>query len=122
MSVWLCDVHRDDAFLEADGGQRFATDLAAMWHAAGAFTAQRSAALSAHTRRITAGDRTRPRPGSYAWRTVRRDAERRFASGEDPRIVIAEILESLRSEPAVAPSVRTMQRWYTDARWLSPAG
>lgn len=57
-------------------------------------------------------------PGSYSWPLLRREAERRFATGEAPESVIADLRESYRDGPAMVPSVRTMRRWFTDARWL----
>lgn len=60
----------------------------------------------------------RDQPGSYSWPKLRNEAERRFAAGEDPRVVIADLRENNADGPALAPSVRTMRRWFTQRRWL----
>jgi hypothetical protein len=49
---------------------------------------------------------------------LRREAERRFAAGESPRTVIDDLRRTYGQGPAVVPSLRTMRRWFTQARWL----
>ena len=54
---------------------------------------------------------------------LRREAERRFAAGEPPAQVISELRQTYRDGPAMVPSLRTMRRWFTQARWLAtPSG
>jgi len=120
VSVWLCDTHRRDSFLRHRSGRTFADRIDAAWAAAGATNARRAAALAAHLRRVRPEPATRSRPGSYAWPAARREAERRFAAGEPPDRVIADMRRRCGRGVATAPSVRTMRRWFTQARWLTP--
>jgi hypothetical protein len=119
VSVWLCETHGNDRFLTQNDGTIFAQRLAAMWLASGALTARRDAALRAHVRAHSSVDVQAELPGSYSWPQLRREAERRFAAGDDPREVITELRGRHADCPAMAPSVRTMRRWYTQARWLT---
>lgn len=107
--------------MRQNDGTAFIQRLGAMWLASGALTNRRVAALRAHARRVTAAGHADDRPGSYSWPLLRREAEERFAAGHDPRQVIQELRDRHRDCPAMTPSVRTMQRWYTQARWLTPA-
>ncbi len=118
VSVWLCEHHANDGFLRKDDGTAFTQRLAAMWLASGSLTIRRVAALRAHVRQIWSAGDADGRPGSYAWPLLRREAEERFAAGHDPRQVIQELRDRHRDCPAMAPSARTMRRWYTQARWL----
>ena len=88
------------------------------WRSLDCLDARRSAAVSAHLRRVAQARRRPPRPGSYAWPTLREEAERRFAAGESPRDVIPELRRQLEGERARIPSLRTMQRWFAEGRWL----
>jgi hypothetical protein len=117
VKVWLCATHADVSFLDAAGGNTFVARLHAVWAAAGAVTPWRLAALRAHVRALHAYGTGRDRPGSYAWPELRREAEKRFAAGEDPVVVIADLRGRHRSGPAHVPSPRTMRRWFTEARW-----
>jgi hypothetical protein len=119
VSVWLCRKHAGEAFLRDDGGTVFAGRLAAMWLATGSLTARRAAAVRAHMRQMQFAGAARDQPGSYSWPTLRREAEQRFASGHDPQRVIQELRHRHADCPAMAPSIRTMRRWYTQARWLA---
>jgi hypothetical protein len=119
VSVWLCPLHRGDAYLQRRGGVEFAERLAGIWAASGTATVRRLAALQAHLHRLRTAGRPRSRPGSYSWPKLREEAERRFAAGECPRTVIDELRRKHRDGPAMAPSVRTMRRWFTEARWLA---
>ena len=120
VSVWLCQKHAGDGFLRGDDGTVFAERLAAMWLATGTLTARRTAALRAHIRQIQFAGAARDQPGSYSWPVLRREAEQRFAAGHDPQRVIQELRDRHADCPAMAPSVRTMRRWYTQARWIAP--
>ncbi len=116
----LCHEHRSDEYQCRGEGRVFAGELAGMWHAAGIFAARHRSALTTHLRRITHhGETTRARPGSYSWPALRAEAERRFAAGEHPRRVIFELRAARAGGDAIVPSVRTMRRWFGDARWLS---
>lgn len=117
VAVWLCERHACDGYLDLRGGRRFAERLAQSWSAAGALTKRRVAAIRAHVRERSRTDDGRLRPGSYSWPRLRAEAEWRFAAGEDPRVVIAELRDRHENDSARAPSVRTMRRWYTQARW-----
>lgn len=119
VSVWLCRSHRSPAFLRRRRGRVFAGRLEAVWRAAGTATRRRLAALDAHRRRMRGRPATRPAPGSYAWPLMRREAEERFAAGAAPGDVIADLRGRYRAAPATVPSVRTMRRWHTEARWLT---
>jgi hypothetical protein len=121
VSVWLCPAHAAPTFMRRRGGTTFTERLGAAWVAAGATTARRSAALDAHLRRVRSATPARHRPGSYAWPAARREAERRFAAGEPPARVIADIRHRCGRGAATAPSVRTMRRWFAEARWTTPA-
>lgn len=118
VAIWLCGTHADEAYLHRQGGLLFAERLAGIWLAAGAITARRRAALRTFVARIAHGGRDRDRPGSYSWPRLREEAERRFARGDDPNAVIAELRSRHDGDTAVAPSIRTMRRWFTDARWF----
>lgn len=118
LSVWLCQAHRSDGFLQRRGGREFVERLAAAWMATGKLTAHKRDALVAHIRRVEAAGAQRARPGSYSWPVLRREAERRFAAGERPAEVISELRLTYRDGPAMVPSVRTMRRWYTQGRWM----
>jgi hypothetical protein len=119
VKVWLCTTHADVSFLDAANGTTFVARLHAVWAAAGAVTPWRLAALRAHVRALRGYGTGRTRPGSYAWPELRREAEARFASGDDPVEVIRELRSRHQDDAAHAPSLRTMRRWFTDARWRS---
>lgn len=119
ISVWLCEAHQRDAFKRRRSGREFAERLAAVWAACGVLTVRRRDALEAHVRRIQTATTDREQPGSYSWPMLRREAERRFAAGEPPAHVISELRDTYRDGPAMVPSIRTMRRWFTQARWLA---
>jgi len=119
VAVWLCTTHAAPAFMRRRGGATFTERLRASWAAAGATTARRSAALASHLRRVRSDTPARHRPGSYAWPAARREAERRFAVGEPPAHVIADVRHRCGRGAATAPSVRTMRRWFAEARWTA---
>ncbi len=118
VSIWLCDAHRSDAFMRRRSGKEFVERLAAVWLSSGVLTLRRRQALDSHLRHIQTASADRQQPGSYSWPSLRREAERRFAAGEKPAQVIAELRHSYRDGPAMVPSIRTMRRWFTQARWL----
>jgi hypothetical protein len=67
------------------------------------------------------GAEARPRPGSYTWPSLRREAEAAFAAGRPVNAVIAALRRLHADGTAVPPSVRTMRRWNADRRWLARA-
>lgn len=116
VSVWLCEAHRSEEFQRRRSGRDFVASVGAVWRAAGITGRRHSQALAAHLRRVRDASE-RVRPGSYAWPELRQEAERRFANGEPPRSVIAE----LRQAPLAGmrlPSIRTLRRWFHEGRWL----
>jgi hypothetical protein len=119
--VWLCRAHRSEAFLTRRSGCEFTERLAAVWAASGVLTVRRRHALEAHLRAVQLATIGSRKPGSYSWPQLRREAERRFAAGDPPAQVIAELRQNHRDGPAMVPSVRTMRRWFTQARWLETA-
>ncbi len=121
VSVWLCDTHRDTAFLCRRGGRDLIECLTGLWQSAGCLNGRQRAALAAHVRRVGAGTVRRARPGSYSWPRLRAEAERRFAAGEPPGRVIRDLRIRHEADTATVPSVRTMRRWFTQARWLAHA-
>ncbi len=117
--VWLCAAHGSEVFMCVQGGQEFAQRLGAQWTACGVLGTRRRAALSAHLMRLRSAIEGQGKPGSHSWPRLRGEAERRFAAGEPPATVIAELCHAHRDGPARPPSVRTMRRWFTQARWLA---
>jgi hypothetical protein len=115
--VWLCAAHRAPAFLTRRAGRDLVASLGALWSAAGCFGARRRRALEDHLRRVRQPPAA-PRPGSYSWPELRREAERRFGAGEPPGRVIGELRARHAGLPARVPSLRTMRRWFSDGRWL----
>lgn len=61
----------------------------------------------------------RERPGSYAWPELRRRLEAAYAGGAQPARVVGGIRELEESCPARPPSRRTLQRWYSQRRWVT---
>lgn len=119
--VWLCHAHRGEAFLKQRSGHEFTDRLSAAWAACGVLTARKQQALEAHIRTIRQVAVNRQKPGSYSWPLLRREAELRFAAGDPPAQVITELRQNYRDGPAMVPSMRTMRRWFTQARWLEAA-
>jgi hypothetical protein len=122
VSVWLCAEHRSAEFQTRRSGRDLIVSLAWAWDAAGCLGASRQRALAALERRSGSREGGRSRPGSYAWPALRREAERRFSKGEPPVVVIHDLRASAVAGPAVAPSVRTMRRWFAEGRWLRTDG
>jgi hypothetical protein len=119
VKVWLCAGHRDPEFLTRRAGRDFVTSLLHVWRAAGCLDRRRSEALSAHLRRVQDAAALRGLPGSYAWPKLRAEAERRFAAGEPLPQVTADLRARAAGDETLAPSVRTIRRWFADARWLA---
>lgn len=117
--MWLCGRHAADAYAVRERGELFVRRLASVWAAAGALTRRRMQALEGHLTRVDGRSSARERPGSYSWPKLRREAERRFAAGDAPDAVITELRHRHADGPAMAPSVRTMRRWFAEARWLA---
>ena len=101
VSVWLCATHRDPGFLNARAGRDLVVSLLHVWRAADCLTARRSRALDLHLARF-ASRPPRSCPGSYSWRELRAEAEGRFAAGERPSSVIAELRSRERARPGPA--------------------
>jgi hypothetical protein len=121
VTIWLCAGHRDPEFLTRRGGRDLVASLMHVWTAAGCLDRRRSEALTAHLRRVQDGGAPRRRPGSYAWPALRAEAERRFAAGETPARVSADLRSRAEGDSAMAPSVRTIRRWFAEGRWLTAA-
>ena len=102
VSVWLCGAHRSDEFQRRRAGRDFVASLQAVWRAAGIRSKRHEAALSAHLDRVRRQPQ-RAQPGSYSWPSLRREAERRFSAGEQPRRVIEDCAGSTRGSPRTSP-------------------
>jgi hypothetical protein len=118
--VFLCPAHRHPEFLTARSGRDLVVSLMHVWAGSGCLNQRRHAALDAQLRRVQAAGRAPRRPGSYAWPSLRREAEARFAGGERPAAVFAELRARHGGGTALVPSLRTMQRWFAEGRWLAP--
>lgn len=116
--VELCIVHRRGEYLRRDGGHTFVRQLHAFWRTIhGAVRPWCEAAARTHVLRVT-GRLAKDGPGSYSWDAMRFEAEERFASGEEPKAVIASLRVRHSQGPARAPAARTMRRWFYEGRWL----
>ena len=118
--IWLCEGHHSIAFMRANAGRDFAVTLMRSWRAHGCLTRARARALDAHLHaiRATGARHTRPRPGSYAWPRLRREAEHHFARGRPVLTTIAQLRQRHAHDHATVPSIRTMRRWFSQGRWL----
>jgi hypothetical protein len=116
----LCAGHHSVEFMRSNAGRDFVVTLSRIWGAQGCLTRARSRALEAHLAAVRAVDTTiaRPRPGSYAWPRLRREAEQCFARGDGILATIARLREQHALDHAKVPSIRTMQRWFAQCRWL----
>lgn len=119
LKVWLCAEHRRPEFLTSRAGRDLVVSLMGVWRAAGCMTSTRGRALDSHLARLRSAPARAPRPGSYSWPVLRQEAEARFAGGEPPARVIADLRARHARDTANAPSRRTMQRWFAEGRWLS---
>jgi hypothetical protein len=118
--VQLCQGHASQEFMTQRSGRDFVLTLQRLWQAHDCLTVARSRALRRHLAACS-GAEARPRPGSYAWPTLRRDAEAAFAAGRPVDAVIAAIRRLHGDGTAVPPSIRTMRRWNAERRWLARA-
>jgi hypothetical protein len=114
----LCTGHASREFMTQRGGRDFVLTLQRLRQAHDCLTVARSRALRRHLTACS-GVEARPRPGSYTWPTLRRDAERAFAAGRPAEAVIAALRRLHADGTAVPPSVRTMRRWNAERRWLA---
>jgi len=116
----LCGGHHSVEFMRRNAGRDFAVTLMRSWRAQGCFTRARSRALAVHLRAVHALGTVVPRarPGSYAWPRLRREAEDCFARGEGTLVTILRLREQHARDHAKVPSIRTMQRWFAQCRWL----
>lgn len=119
--IWLCEHHGSATFQTQRSGRDFVLTLQRLWDAHGCLTRNRSRALDAHLARLRGQARAARRPGSYAWPTLRSDAEQRFAEGTSLVAVTHHVREALGGSPARPPSRRTLYRWRHERRWLSRA-
>src|SRR5437764_7335189 len=115
VSVWLCAEHASPEFQARRGGHEFVQTLRRVWRASDGLTRSRDRALSAHLRTL-ADRQARPRPGSYAWPELRTVLESRFADGESPGRVAADVHARYEAHPVAPPSRRTLQRWHAERR------
>jgi hypothetical protein len=120
VTVWLCQAHASTQFQRQHAGRDFVLTLRRLWHAPGCLTAARSKALDAHLNALH-GRAARPRPGSYAWPALRRQAEALFSHGAHPALVAAQIHHHYAACPALPPSRRSVLRWHAERRWLASA-
>lgn len=120
----LCEGHHSVEFMRSNAGRDFVVTLSRIWGAQGCLTRARSRALETHLRAVRALVTTipRPRPGSYAWPRLRREAEHCFARGDGIIATIARLRAQHARDHAKVPSIRTMQRWFAQCRWLRTPG
>jgi hypothetical protein len=123
--LWLCAQHASTDFARSRSGRDFERTVAALFDAAGCLDERRSRAIKSYVARISAAveSNRRQRPGSYAWRRLRIEAEQRFRAGQ-PATTVARTLRARHAGGvALPPSERTVERWYRERRWLlAPAG
>jgi hypothetical protein len=118
--VHLCRGHGSQEFMTQRGGRDLVLTLERLWRAHDCLTVARSRALGRHLAACS-GAEARPRPGSYAWPSLRREAEAAFAAGRPVSAVIAALRRLHGDGAAVPPSARTMRRWNAERRWLARA-
>jgi hypothetical protein len=126
VSVQLCTIHASKAFMSMRRGRDFAVTIERAWEAANCLTATRRDALEAHRdqfrrRSGRRGRAERDKPGSYAWKYLRAELERRAAAGEPSAPIIKDLRDRHRHDIADMPSISTMRRWYRQARWRKGA-
>jgi hypothetical protein len=119
VEVHLCAAHASQDFQTMRMGRDFTLTLHRAWSAAGCMTRRRSRALDAHSAAL----RGRPaegrrRPGSYAWPSLRLEAEQRAAAGEAVATIIRDLRRRHAHDVARAPSARTIHRWIHERRWV----
>ena len=122
VQVHLCEGHAGEDFRRRNAGRDFVLTLMRLWQAHGCMTVPRQRALDAHLAALRHGrarSAGRSRPGSYAWPTLRTEAERMFAGGAEPGRAIRDLRHRHEKGVARPPTVRTMRRWHAEHRWLS---
>ncbi|MGD9571593.1 MAG: hypothetical protein AB7V62_06920 [Thermoleophilia bacterium] len=123
--VWLCAAHRDPAFLVARDGHELVEALAMVWVSLGAMSTRRRQALAAHLALLGPRDPVAVprRRGSYAWPTLRREAQELLARGEAPGAIVTEIRRAAvaraGADGPVPPSATTIRRWLREDRLLA---
>ena len=98
VAVHLCQGHASHEFQTQRNGRDFVLTLERLWKAHGCLTVARSNALRRHLA-MCSGAEARPRPGSYAWPALRREAEAAFAAGARIDAVIACSSPAARRRP-----------------------
>jgi hypothetical protein len=118
--IWLCEIHHSVEFMRSNAGRDFGVTLLRMWRSQGCLTRARSRALAAHADAVRTLSRPvrRPQPGSYARPRLRREAEDCFARGDRVLATITRLRSRHALDSATVPSVCTMQRWFSQGRWL----
>ncbi|MDX6619777.1 MAG: hypothetical protein QOK36_2163 [Gaiellales bacterium] len=120
VKIWLCEGHHSIQFMRHNAGRDFVVTLQRIWQSQGCLTRSRSKALNAHlaTVKLIGRASRRPRPGSYAWPNLRREAEIAFARGELVLTTINRLRARHAQDHATVPSIRTMHRWFAQGRWM----
>jgi hypothetical protein len=123
VTIWLCEGHHSTEFLRRNAGRDFVVSMSRIWRANGCLSRARERALQAHLRAVGETGRRAPRrrPGSYAWPRLRSEAEAAFARGDPPSGTIARLRRRHADDHAHVPSIRTMQRWFRQGRWMRRA-
>ena len=115
VSVYFCQGHASVEFLTRRSGRDLVVSLSEVWKAAGCLTTARHKALDAHLAALKPRPR-RARPGSYAWPTLRVQAERLFSQGT-PVTHVTDRIRAATFTNATPPSPRTIHRWHAQRRW-----
>jgi len=118
VTVHLCRGHASHEFQTRRSGRDLVLTLHRLWQAHGCLTTARSNALRRHLVACS-GAEARPRPGSYSWPALRREAEVAFAQGAPAVAVITALRRLHAAGAATPPSIRTMRRWNAERRWLA---
>ncbi len=118
--LWLCAEHASTDFARSRSGRDFERTVSEVFSAAGCLDARRNRAISSYVARVAGAVEAirRRRPGSYAWRRLRDEAEQRFRAGQRLRSVAVELRARHAAGVAKPPSERTIERWYRERRWL----
>ena len=119
VTIHLCQVHRNPNHLRRKWGHVFVTQLTRVWQSHGILTLAQQQALISHICRVRRALSANDLPGSYAWKEQREHAEKRASAGDGHAAIITDIRDTTRWLGR-APTIRTIQRWLADARWLTP--
>lgn len=122
VSVVLCPVHRDPAFIGSRSGRDFLASMTELLRSFG-INGRRFHDAIARVARDAATRTTRPprvRPGSYAWPRARARAEAVWSAGGTYDHGVRAALSLLESLPdgVRRPSAQTLRRWWRECRWL----